>query len=137
MEQFEINGENSTIVAVATPPGQGGIAVIRVSGKDAIRLVAEAWRGKNLAEVASHTAHLGKYVSTEGDVLDEAVATVFRGPNSFTGEDVVEIGVHGSRWIQREVVADLIRRGAKGAGPGEFTQRAFMNGRLDLAQAEG
>ncbi|MDE6299871.1 MAG: tRNA uridine-5-carboxymethylaminomethyl(34) synthesis GTPase MnmE, partial [Muribaculaceae bacterium] len=121
----------------ATPPGQGGIAVIRVSGKDAIRLVAEAWRGKNLAEVASHTAHLGKYVSTEGDVLDEAVATVFRGPNSFTGEDVVEIGVHGSRWIQREVVADLIRRGAKGAGPGEFTQRAFMNGRLDLAQAEG
>ncbi len=137
MEQHEIGVGEQTVVAVATPPGQGGIAVVRVSGKDAIGIVDSAWRGKPLGGVTSHTSHLGRYVATDGAVLDECVSTIFRGPNSFTGEDVVEISLHGSRWIQREVVADLIRRGAKAAGRGEFTRRAFMNGRLDLAQAEG
>ncbi|MDE6443227.1 MAG: hypothetical protein K2K64_02225 [Muribaculaceae bacterium] len=137
MEQHEIGVGEQTVVAVATPPGQGGIAVVRVSGKDAIGIVDSAWRGKQLGGVPSHTSHLGRYVATDGAVLDECVSTIFRGPNSFTGEDVVEISLHGSRWIQREVVADLIRRGAKAAGRGEFTRRAFMNGRLDLAQAEG
>lgn len=129
--------DDSTIAAVATPAGQGGIAVVRVSGKDALDIVGDAWKGKDLREVASHTAHLGRYVATDGSMLDECVATVFRAPNSFTGENVVELGLHGSRWIQREVVADLVRRGARGAGRGEFTLRAYMNGRLDLAQAEG
>ena len=133
MEQFEVN----TIAAISTPAGVGGIAVIRVSGPDAIRIVDGAWGGKPLAEASSHTAHLGKYIATDGNILDEAVATVFRNPASFTGEDTVEISVHGSRWIQREVLSDLIRRGARAANPGEFTQRAFLNGKLDLAQAEG
>ena len=133
MEQFEVN----TIAAISTPAGVGGIAVIRVSGPCAISIVDGAWGGKPLAEASSHTAHLGKYIATDGNILDEAVVTVFRNPASFTGEDTVEISVHGSRWIQREVLSDLIRRGARAANPGEFTQRAFLNGKLDLAQAEG
>ncbi len=131
-----MNGQ-STIAAVSTPAGTGGIAVIRISGPDAIEIVGGAWRGKPLKEIAGHTATLGKYVSTSGELIDECLATLFRAPRSFTGEDVVEISVHGSVWIQREIMADLIRRGARAAGPGEFTQRAFLNGRLDLAQAEG
>lgn len=131
-----MNGQ-STIAAVSTPVGTGGIAVIRISGPDAIEIVGGAWRGKPLKEIAGHTATLGKYVSTSGELIDECLATLFRAPRSFTGEDVVEISVHGSVWIQREIMADLIRRGARAAGPGEFTQRAFLNGRLDLAQAEG
>lgn len=137
MEQQQIIGDNDTIAAVSTPYGIGGIAVIRVSGPNAIESVNEAWKGKSLINAASHTAHLGKYYSDRGELLDEAVATVFRSPASFTGEDVVEIAVHGSRWLQREVVADLVRRGIRVAEPGEFTQRAFLNGKLDLAQAEG
>lgn len=133
MEHLEIN----TIAAISTPSGCGGIAVIRVSGPEAVKIVDGAWQGKPLAGAASHTAHLGKYVATDGKILDEAVATLFRGPASFTGEDTVEISVHGSRWIQREVLSDLIRRGARAATQGEFTQRAFLNGKLDLAQAEG
>ena len=133
MEQFEVN----TIAAISTPAGVGGIAVIRVSGPCAISIVDGAWGGKSLAEASSHTAHFGKYIATDGNILDEAVVTVFRNPASFTGEDTVEISVHGSRWIQREVLSDLIRRGARAANPGEFTQRAFLNGKLDLAQAEG
>lgn len=128
---------NDTIAAVSTPAGTGGIAVIRVSGPEALAIVDSAWKGRALSEAATHTAHLGRYVATDGSVLDECVATVFRAPATFTGEDVVEIGVHGSPWIQREVLADLIRRGARAASGGEFTRRAFMNGRLDLAQAEG
>lgn len=131
-----MNGQ-STIAAVSTPAGTGGIAVVRISGPDAIEIVGAAWRGKPLKEIAGHTATLGRYVSTSGELIDECLATLFRAPRSFTGEDVVEISVHGSVWIQREIMADLIRRGARAAGPGEFTQRAFLNGRLDLAQAEG
>lgn len=131
-----MNGQ-STIAAVSTPAGTGGIAVVRISGPDAIEIVGSAWHGKPLKEIAGHTATLGRYVSTSGELIDECLATLFRAPRSFTGEDVVEISVHGSVWIQREIMADLIRRGARAAGPGEFTQRAFLNGRLDLAQAEG
>lgn len=137
MEQFEINNTPDTIAAISTPAGVGGIAVIRISGPEAVAIVNSGWKGKDLTSVASHTVHLGKYIATDGNMLDEAVATVFRAPASFTGEDVVEISVHGSRWIQRELISDLIRRGARAAGPGEFTQRAFLNGKLDLAQAEG
>lgn len=128
---------SDTIAAISTPAGTGGIAVIRVSGNDAIEIVNKAWKGKPLTEAVSHSAHLGNYIATDGSTLDQAVATIFRAPASFTGENIVEISLHGSRWIQREVLADLIRRGARTAMPGEFTQRAFLNGKLDLAQAEG
>ncbi len=138
MEQFkEINFSPDTIAAVSTPNGVGGIAVIRVSGPEAISIVDKAWKGKPLTKAISHTAHLGKYCGSDGSLLDECVATVFRAPKTFTGEDVVEVSIHGSKWLQREILNDLIHRGARVAEPGEFTRRAFLNGRLDLAQAEG
>lgn len=129
--------ENDTIVAVSTPQGVGGIAVIRLSGRDPEAVLSGCWRGKTLDSMVSHTAHLGKILLDDGSVLDEVVVTLFRSPKSFTGENVVEISCHGSRWIQREIVNLLVRHGARPAEPGEFTKRAFLNGRLDLAQAEG
>lgn len=137
MEPFEIISQNDTIAAISTPHGTGGIAVIRVSGPRAIEIVNNAWMGTDLSSVISHTAHLGKFKSTEGSILDEAVVTLYKAPASFTGEDTIELSVHGSMWIQREILADLIRRGVRIANPGEFTQRAYLNGKLDLAQAEG
>ena len=134
MEQFKIN---DTIAAISTPSGVGGIAVIRVSGPQALSIVNSAWKGHDLTSIPSHTIHLGKYLSIEGNLLDEAVASVFISPASFTGEDVVEINVHGSVWIQKEILNDLVLRGVRIADPGEFTRRAFMNGKIDLAQAEG
>lgn len=130
--------DSDTICAISTPSGVGGIAVVRVSGPDAISIVDKIWRGRPLAEVKSHTAHLGDIIDPDHneEPLDSALATVFRAPRSFTGENVVEISVHGSRWIQRELVNLLIRSGCRMAEAGEFTRRAFANGRLDLAQAE-
>ncbi len=127
---------DDTIVAISTPHGMGGIAVVRVSGEQAFSLVDKRWRGKPIAEMKSHTAHLGQLLDSKGDLLDEVVLTIFRGPHSFTGEDVVEISCHGSMWIQQQVVATLIDAGCRAATGGEFTQRAFANGRLDLSQAE-
>lgn len=128
----------STICAVSTPRGAGGIAVIRVSGPDAIAITDSVWKGVRLASAKSHTAHFGEIIDPErpGEAIDECVATLFRGPRSFTGEDTVELSVHGSRWIQREVISLLIRQGCRAAMAGEFTRRALLNGRLDLAQAE-
>lgn len=137
MEQNKIQVTNETITAIATAPGTGGIAIIRISGPNSLEIINKAWKGSDLSKANSHTLHLGKYVSTEGKILDEALAAIFIAPNSFTGENVVELNVHGSPWIQREILHDLIRRGAKMAEPGEFTKRAFLNGRIDLAQAEG
>lgn len=128
--------DEDTICAISTPAGVGGIAVARVSGQEAIRICDKIWRGKSLDGLASHTAHLGKIIDTDGNVLDEAVATVFRAPRSFTGEDVVELSVHGSIYIQRELIAALCESGARLADRGEFTRRAFAAGRFDLAQAE-
>ena len=129
-------GNEDTICAISTPPGVGGIAVIRVSGRDAIAVCDKLWHGKALCEAASHTAHFGMVTDAEGNRLDEAVATVFRAPRSFTGEDVVELSVHGSVYIQRELINALCEAGARLAERGEFTQRAFASGRFDLAQAE-
>ena len=137
MEQFKMTLQSDTIAAISTPSGMGGIAVIRISGPEAINLIAQAWKGKDLLSVPSHSLHLGQYKATDGSILDECVVAVYRAPASFTGENVVEISTHGSRWIQREMMADLIRRGARTAMPGEFTQRAFLNGKIDLARAEG
>lgn len=131
-----------TICAVATAFGAAGIAVVRVSGADAIRVVDSLFRGKHpLCEVPTHTAHYGTIGSPASDgsgqnVLDEVVCTVFRAPHSFTGEDTVEISCHGSLFVQQELVRLLIDAGARMADKGEFTKRAFLNGRIDLAQAE-
>lgn len=132
------NMENDTICAISTPSGVGGIAVVRVSGKDAITIADKIWKGKSLESVDSHTVHLGNIVdnSSEDEPIDQAVATVYKSPNSFTGEDVVEFSVHGSKWIQRELINLLIRKGCRLAEPGEFTRRAFASGKMDLAQAE-
>lgn len=128
--------DNSTICAIATPHGRGGIAVIRLSGPDALAITNRIWKGKPLDQVDSHTAHLGTITDRQGEPLDQAVVTVFRGPRSFTGQDTVEISVHGSIYIQQQLLASLTKAGARLAGPGEFTQRAFANRRMDLAQAE-
>ncbi|MCM1505360.1 MAG: tRNA uridine-5-carboxymethylaminomethyl(34) synthesis GTPase MnmE [Muribaculum sp.] len=132
-----IDRMDDTICAVSTPHGVGGIAVIRVSGNDALEIVGRMWRGRRLTGTASHTAHLGNIINDEGEILDQCVATVFRSPNSFTGEDVVELSVHGSAWIQRQVINNLIKNGCRLAMPGEFTRRAFAAGKMDLAEAEG
>ena len=126
----------STIAAIATPAGQGGLAVIRISGPEAFDILSRIWRGKNPHDCPTHTAHLGTIMLEDGSVLDQAVATFFRAPASFTGEDTVELSIHGSRWIQREMMNLLVRNGASPAGPGEFSQRAFLNGRMDLVQTE-
>lgn len=125
-----------TICAISTPPGVGGIAVARVSGSQAFPIVQSIWKGIDLLKAKSHTAHLGIITDADGAPLDQALVTLFRAPNSFTGDDVVEISVHGSKYIQRQLIATLISAGARLAEPGEFTRRAFISGKMDLAQAE-
>jgi tRNA modification GTPase len=125
---------NDTICALSTASGVGAIALIRLSGKDAVE-ITNAVFSKNLTHVPTHTAHFGRILK-EGDLLDEVVVTVYKNPKSFTGEDSVEIACHGSRFIQTEILKLLIEKGARLAGPGEFSLRAFMNGKMDLSQTE-
>ncbi|WP_421811711.1 tRNA uridine-5-carboxymethylaminomethyl(34) synthesis GTPase MnmE [Flagellimonas sp.] len=126
------------IVALATPSGTGAIAVIRVSGQDAITLVDKLFKSikdKKLVEQKSHTIHLGNIV--DGDkILDEALVSIFKGPHSYTGENVVEISCHGSPFIQQQIIQLLLRNGCRAASAGEYTLRAFLNGKMDLSQAE-
>ncbi len=137
MNITELTGlTGDTICAVSTPQGRGGIAVIRVSGPQALDIVQRRWQGKPLADMPSHTVHVGRLTDTAGDILDQVVLTLFRSPNSFTGEDVVELSCHGSTWIQQQAVQTLIDAGCRHAAAGEFTRRAFANGRMDLSQAE-
>lgn len=124
------------IAAIATPVGEGGIAVIRVSGKNAMQKVNQCFRGKNLIEVDSHTVHFGKIINKKGNVVDEVLATVFRTPKSYTGEDTVEISCHGGVLVTQAVLETVLSQGVRSAEPGEFTQRAFLNGKLELSQAE-
>ncbi len=131
-----ISTDSDTICAISTPPGVGGIAVARISGPQALGVVQAIWHGKPLNTMENHTAHLGTVTDSTGHILDQAVATIYIAPASFTGEDVVEIAVHGSRYVQRELLTSLITAGARLATPGEFTRRAFVAGKLDLAQAE-
>ena len=126
-----------TIAAISTPPGSGGIAIVRISGADAIAIAESVWQGCRLSDAEPRTAHLGRTADGDGEMIDEAVAIVWRAPASFTGEDTVEFSVHGSPWIQREVVNLLIDRGASAAEAGEFSRRALLHGRMDLVQAEG
>lgn len=129
-----------TIVALATPSGAGAIAVIRVSGKDAIAICAPLFtsvKGKDLAKQKSHTIHLGHIIDEDKSrVLDEVLVSLFKGSNSYTGEPTVEISCHGSTYIQQEIIQLLLRKGCRMADAGEFTLRAFLNGKLDLSQAE-
>lgn len=136
MNTLELTGNNDTICAISTPQGRGGIAVIRVSGPQALPIVQQRWQGKPLDDMTTHTVHLGQLTDSNGDVLDQVVLTVYRAPNSFTGEDVVELACHGSTWIQQQVIQTLIDAGCRHATAGEFTRRAFSNGRIDLSQAE-
>lgn len=131
----KLAGWHDTIVALATPPGIGAIGVIRLSGKESIRIANELFPSKDLSKQPSHTLHVG-YLKEDGHVLDEVVISIFRGPRSYTGEDVIEISCHGSPYLQEQVVAACIRQGARLARPGEFTMKAFLNGKLDLSQAE-
>ncbi|MCB0755482.1 MAG: tRNA uridine-5-carboxymethylaminomethyl(34) synthesis GTPase MnmE [Flavobacteriales bacterium] len=127
---------SDTIVALATPPGTGAIAVIRLSGPRAIIIADGVFRGKRLENQPSHTAHFGRLENEAGRAIDEVLATLFRAPKSYTGEEVVEFSVHGSPYIQQEVLQLLLDKGARLAQPGEFTLRAFLNGKMDLSQAE-
>jgi tRNA modification GTPase len=127
-----------TIVALATPSGAGAIAIIRLSGKDAICIAAEVFHsvsGKDITKQKTHTIHLG-HIMDGTKVYDQVLLSIFKGPNSYTGENVVEISCHGSVFIQQQIIQLLLRKGAKMAQAGEFTLRAFLNGKLDLSQAE-
>ncbi|QDO94394.1 tRNA uridine-5-carboxymethylaminomethyl(34) synthesis GTPase MnmE [Formosa sediminum] len=129
---------NDTIIALATPSGAGAIAVIRLSGKDAIGLASGAFKsvsGKTLANQATHTIHLG-HILDDTRVIDEVLVSIFKNPKSYTGEDVIEISCHGSSYIQQEIIQLFLRKGCRMADAGEFTLRAFLNGKLDLSQAE-
>ncbi|MBF9220472.1 tRNA uridine-5-carboxymethylaminomethyl(34) synthesis GTPase MnmE [Hymenobacter ruricola] len=128
---------SDTIVALSTPPGAGALAVVRLSGPAAVAITAAVFSKKSLPEAAGHTLHYGTLRdSASGDVIDEVVVALYRAPRSFTREDVVEISCHGSDYVVRQVLALLLRHGARLAEAGEFTKRAFLNGALDLAQAE-
>lgn len=128
--------ENDTICAVATPPGTGGIGMLRVSGPQAFTVVDAASRRRSCASFDGHTLHRSRIVDAEGSVLDDVLVSVFHAPRSYTGEDVAEISAHGSPLILGQILARLLDCGGRIARPGEFTERAFLNGKLDLAQAE-
>ncbi|MFV5703839.1 tRNA uridine-5-carboxymethylaminomethyl(34) synthesis GTPase MnmE [Flavobacterium sp. XS2P12] len=129
---------HDSIVALATPSGAGAIAVIRISGEDAIVIgnsVFRSIKNKDLTTQKTHTLHLG-HIMDNSKTLDEVLVSIFKGPNSYTGENTIEISCHGSTYIQQQIIQLLLRKGCRMANPGEFTLRAFLNGKLDLSQAE-
>jgi tRNA modification GTPase len=128
-------GWDDTIVALATAQGIGAIGVIRLSGRQSIDIVNRLFPAKDLTQAPSHTLHVG-YLKENGKVLDEVVISLFKGPKSYTGEDVIEISGHGSPYVLQQIIQSCVNQGARLAKPGEYTQRAFLNGKLDLAQAE-
>lgn len=133
--QESLSGWQDTIVALATAPGVGAIAVIRLSGDKAIAIVNQIFSAKDLTKQATHTLHFG-LLKHNDEVLDEVVISLYKNPKSYTGEDIVEISCHGSPFIQEKILKTICALGARMAKAGEFTQRAFLNGKLDLAQAE-
>ena len=127
-----------SIVALATPSGAGAIAIVRISGENAITIgnsVFQSIKGKDLSKQKTHTLHLG-HIIDDTKTLDEVLVSIFKGPNSYTGENTIEISCHGSTYIQQQIIQLLLRKGCRMANPGEFTLRAFLNGKLDLSQAE-
>ena len=131
----KITGWDDTIVALATPPGIGAIGVIRLSGPTTYSIVNQLFPSKDLLRQPSHTLHVG-FLKKGEKIIDEVVISLFKNPTSYTGEDVIEISCHGSPYIQQMIIDACIELGARLAKPGEFTQRSFLNGKLDLAQAE-
>ena len=131
----KLSGWNDTIAAVATPPGIGAIGVLRVSGNSAFEIVELLFPSKKLADQPANTLHVG-YIKDEDKLLDEVVVSLFKAPHSYTGEDVIEISCHGSPYVQQQVLNALVANGARLARAGEFTQRAFLHGKLDLTEAE-
>ena len=131
--------DQSTICAISTPPGIGWIAVIRLSGNKAIPIAEKIFESpvsdKRLSDQQANTLHFGTIKSGD-DLIDEVIVSLFKAPHSFTGEDIVEISCHGSVYIQQRILQLLISNGARIARPGEFTQRAFLNSKMDLSQAE-
>jgi tRNA modification GTPase len=130
-----LNHPEDTIIALATPQGTSALAIVRLSGKDCIELTQKVFKGKNLTQQATHTIHFGTLRDGEKS-LDEVLVSLFKEPNSFTKENSVEISCHGSVVIVKEIIKLFLKQGARLAEPGEFTKRAFFNGRFDLAQAE-
>lgn len=137
MEQKKMRWQD-TIVAVATAPVQSGVAVVRMSGPESLAIADGVWRGRQrVVEMQGYQAAYGMVRDEDGEVLDRGIITVFRAPHSYTGEDTVEFSLHGSPWIASRLLSVLVAGGARPAEGGEFTRRAFLNGKLDLAQAEG
>ena len=127
---------NNTIVAIATAiQGEGALGVIRLSGENSITIANKVFKGKDLTNQESHTIHYG-FIIEDRNIIDEVIVSIFKAPRSYTTEDSIEISCHGSMYIQEQIVALLIKKGAKLANPGEFTLRAFLNGRINLSQAE-
>ncbi|MDO4912803.1 MAG: tRNA uridine-5-carboxymethylaminomethyl(34) synthesis GTPase MnmE [Lactobacillus sp.] len=130
--------EFDTIAAISTPVGEGGISIVRLSGEDAVAIANRVFQKKDLSKVASHTIHYGHIVDpTTNEVIDEVMVSVMLAPKTYTREDVIEINSHGGMIVTNRVLQVLLQNGARMAEPGEFTKRAFMNGRIDLTQAEG
>jgi tRNA modification GTPase len=128
---------SDTIAAISTPPGEGAIALVRISGANAIQTAGKTFRGKEQpSKFASHVQHLGEIFSAENQLIDQVVLSVHRAPASYTGEDLVEISCHGGTLVSAKVLEACLRAGARAARPGEFTERAFLNGKMDLTQAE-
>ena len=126
-----------TIVAIATPNGVGAILIIRISGNKAIPVAGSIFKGKShITDARSHTVHYGKIIDSQDNLIDDVLLTVFKAPNSYTGEDVVEISCHGNPLIGQKIIDTLLKRDLRIAEPGEFTRRAFLNSKIDLAQAE-
>ena len=131
----KLSGWDDTIVALATAPGIGAIAVIRISGTKAFAIADSLFPSKKISSQPTHTSHVGMLKGDE-EIIDEVVITIFKGPKSFTGEDTIEISCHGSTYIQQQIIGACVARDARPARAGEFTQRAFLNGKMDLIQAE-
>ena len=131
----KLSGWDDTIVALATPPGIGALGIIRLSGSKSFDIINALFPSKDLSVQPSHTLHVG-FLKSNNTLLDEVVVSLFKGPHSYTGEDVIEISCHGSPYIHQQLIAACVQQGARLAKPGEFTQRAFLNGKLDLMQAE-
>src|SRR2546422_9818364 len=128
---------SDTIAAISTPPGEGAIALVRVSGVNAVQIADKIFRGKEEpSRFASHVQHLGEIVGAENELIDQVVLSIHRAPASYTGEDLVEIRCHGGTLVSAKVLEACMRAGARAARPGEFTERAFLNGKMDLTQAE-
>lgn len=131
----KLSGWDDTVVALATPQGIGAIGVIRISGKEAFAIIDKLFPSKKIAEQPTHTLHVG-ILKDENEPIDEVVLSLFKGPKSYTGEDTIEISGHGSPFVLEQIINACLKNGARMAKPGEFTQRAFLNGKLDLTQAE-